>query len=453
MLWRERMYESVVRGARPLLHLVSPVNAKIARGLEGRRGAVSHLASWASSARDPSRPLIWFHAPSVGEGLMAQAIMGVVRERRPDVQLAFTYFSPSAERLAGRVGADVIGYLPWDTREDVGRALDALRPDVIAFVRTEIWPVLGWEALARGARVALVNAVLPPGSSRLRAGSRFLLGPSYARLHAVGAVSDADAGNFPLLGVVPDRVRVTGDARFDQVQARVAALVEAGGARPGSSAPAGPGGAARGVGLLDRLRDPGVTTLVAGSTWPADDARLLPAFAQARRSEPYRLITAPHEPDEAHLARLERSLDEAGLRHARLAAVEHGEAPLPEVVIVDRVGILADLYAVADVAYVGGGFHRAGLHSVVEPAALGVPVLFGPRHRNAREAAELEWAGGGSRVRSARELADALLRLARDPAGRREGGEAARAYVRSRAGGAEKNAALLLELLGAGRPE
>src|SRR5690606_3474186 len=335
------------------------MSPKRSQGVRGRRDAVAGLEAWAMESRDGSRPLVWVHAPSVGEGLMAQAIIGALRERRPEVQVAFTYFSPSAERIAPRVGADVAGYLPWDVRAEVARALDALRPAVLAFVRTEIWPVLGSEASRRGVRQVLVNAVLGPGSSRLRTGSRFLLGPAYRRLDAVGAVAQTDAARFPLLGVPPERVRVTGDARFDQVWARVQRLREA--------------GAVERLPLLRRLKDESVTTVVAGSTWPADEARLVPAFARARAAGRLRLIVAPH------LAGVGRARGAAGVTHARLGGVEAGDGPLREAVIVDRVGILADLYAIADVAYVGGGFGRDGLHSVVEPAALGVPVLFGPR--------------------------------------------------------------------------
>jgi len=433
MYTRELIYQAAVLGARPVLRLAAPFHAKLSRGVAGRRGAVAALEAWAASSRDRTRPLVWVHAPSVGEGLMAQAIIGAVRAARPEAQVAFTYFSPSAERIAGRVGADVAGYLPWDVAGETRRALAALAPDVIAFVRTEIWPVLAREAAARGVRLALVNAVLSEGSSRLRAGSRYLLGPAYARLDAVGAVADADARCFPLLGVAAGKVRVTGDARFDQVWARVAAL---GGERARVDRP-----------LLRRLSDPSVTTVVAGSTWPADEARLVPAFARAKATSPFRLIAAPHEPDEAHLRGLEAALDGAGLAHARLAEVEAGEGPLPEVVVVDRVGVLAELYAVADIAYVGGGFHSAGLHSVVEPAALGVPVLFGPRFGNAREADDLAWVGGGSVVRDTAEIADALIRLAGDRAAREAGGAAAVEFVRSRLGGAERNAALVVGLL------
>ncbi len=427
---REALYGAAVLGARGALALARPFHRKLARGLDGWRGAVEALEAWASRERDTGRPLVWVHAPSVGEALMAQAIVTAARECRPDLQVAFTHFSPSAERIAGRVGAHVHGYLPWDARGPMRRALAALRPSAVAFIRTEIWPVLAREAQAAGCRLALLNAVLAASSSRLRPAARFALRPAYGRLDVVGAVSDDDAARFPVLGVPRSRVRTTGDARFDQVWARVQAAGRGSGA----------------MALAERLRAERGFTLVAGSTWPPDERLLAPAFARLRSAGPARLIVAPHEPDDAHLTALERTLDHAGLGHVRLARVEAGDSPA-DVVVIDRVGVLADLYAAADAAYVGGGFHRAGLHSVVEPAALEVPVLFGPRHGNAREAAELAAAGGGWEVRDADTLAAALHRLAEDAGARAAAGAAALAYVRSRLGGARANAEALLELL------
>jgi len=431
---RELLYETTLRGARPLLRLAAPFHPKLARGLAGRSVAASRLVEWATEAREQHRPLVWVHAPSVGEGLMAQAIIGALRERYPDVQVVFTFFSPSAERIAPRVGADFAGYLPWDLTSESRRALAALRPDLIAFVRTEIWPVLAREAKRQGTRLALVNAVLAAGSSRLRGPARFLLGPGYRRLDLVGAVAKGDAERFASLGVPPERVQVTGDARFDQVWARIAAL---GGDTALIERP-----------LLRRLHDPNVETLVAGSTWPADEALLVPACARVLDKVPIRLIIAPHEPTPAHLAGLEARLKQAGLRHARLGEIESNDAPLPQVVVVDRVGVLAEIYAVARMAYVGGGFGNAGLHSVIEPAALGVPVLFGPRLGNSLEADDLARAGGGKIVSGEAALYAAIARYALRPVERVEASAAAKIFVRSRLGGAARNAELLLSLLG-----
>ena len=126
--------------------------------------------------------------------------------------------------------------------------------------------------------------------------------------------------------------------------------------------------------------------------------------------------------------------------------MEAGAAP-GRTVVVDRVGVLGDLYALADVAYVGGGWGTAGLHCVLEPAAFGVPVLFGPRHANAREAAELIEAGGAFELRPGEPAEGRIIPLVRDAARRRAAGDAARAYVQGNLGAAERGAAILERLL------
>ena len=436
---RERFYDVTMRLAQPLANVLAPLHPKGAMALRGRRASAASLAAWARASRDSSRPLVHVHAPSVGEALMAQAIVEEVRIQRPDAQIAFTFFSPSTERVAARVGADIHGYLPLDTSSDMRRLVALLKPAAVAFVRTEIWPMLGIEAANAGARVAFVNAVLGADSSRLTGPARYFLGPAYARLHAVGAVAADDAARFAELGVSPNRTFVTGDARFDQVWKRIQTL------DPHSA-------------LLDRVRGDASHVVVAGSTWEADEALLLEAFVSLR-THGVRLVIAPHEPTEPHIRGLESRIDAlgavgavgaVGARRVRLSALSGAEAgsagAAPEIIIVDSLGVLADLYAAADFAYVGGGFGDNGLHSVVEPAALGVPVVYGPRHGNAREAGELAGAGGGFIVSDAHALTAAFARLL-NATTRDLAGTAAESFVRSRLGGAEANAAIICGLM------
>lgn len=447
MPFGEALYEAVLAASRPLARLAALAGGDVRKGVRGRVETLGRFEDWAAAHRDASRPLVWFHAPSVGESLMAQAIISALREREPAVQVAFTHFSTSAERIVGRVGADVGGYMPWDTRGAVRRVLRALRPSAVAFVRTEIWPVAVREARRSGARVLLVNGVLSEGSSRLRWPTRPFLSSAYGRLDAVGAVAKEHGERFRRLGVPESRIRVTGDARFDQVLERIDArgLLAYRSALLNDEAP--PRLRSRLPAELRPIFAPLWTdrefTLVAGSTWAEDDAVVVPAIAALRdRSSSVRLIVAPHEPTEPHLEALERRLSEAGLSHARLGALLEGGSL--DAVVVDSVGILADLYALADAAYVGGGFGTAGLHSVAEPAGLGVPVLFGPAHGNAREAADLTAAGGGFVVEDTASLERALHRLAEDPGARRGAGSAAGAFVRSAGGAGVRNAALIL---------
>jgi 3-deoxy-D-manno-octulosonic-acid transferase len=197
--------------------------------------------------------------------------------------------------------------------------------------------------------------------------------------------------------------------------------------------------------LLAPLVD-GRPTLVAGSTWPADEAVLLPAWARiAARVRGARLILAPHEPTPAHLAPIERWAATTQLRVARLGAPAAAEA---DVIVVDRVGVLGDLYALADVAYVGGAFHAAGLHSVLEPAAFGAPVLFGPRHGGARDARLLLDADAALAVDDDGALERALARWLEATDERSAAGRAARDVVHAGLGAAERSYALVSELLG-----
>ncbi len=422
------VYGLFARTVASALRLASPFNAKLAHGVAARHDALARLEAWARTSRDAARPLVWLHAPSVGEALMAQAIAEALRAARPDTQLALTIFSPSAERMLARMPVDVAGYLPWDTPKGAVATVRALRPTVVAFVRTEVWPLMMAAAQRSGARAALVNAVLAPSSSRLRWPARALLDDVYARLDAVGAVSADHAARFHRLSVSAERVHVTGDARFDQVLRRVERIDRS-----------GP--------MLQRVRAAHAPVLVAGSTWPPDEDLLLDALTSLLHERRLRLVLAPHEPSAPALLRLERALDDARITRARLGDVERGAAPADVMaIVVDRVGVLADLYAAADIAWVGGGFGSAGLHSVVEPAALGVPVLFGPRHGNALEADELAAAGGGASVNRAAELKERVARWLGDEAGRAAAGRAALDYTRSRAGGAEANARLLAAL-------
>lgn len=424
----ERLFTLALHALRPALPLLARGEGKLARGVRGRRDVLRRMEEWATRERDPRRPLVWFHAPSVGEGLQARAVMEVFRRRHPEAQVAYTFFSPSAEALASRMPADFSGYLPLDLPGEVGRALDLLRPRVIAFSKTDVWPNLTREAACRGVRLALLSGTLPASSSRLRGPARALLAPAYARLDRVAAISPADAERFAALGVPAERRRVMGDAHFDRVLGRAAAVD-------------------RGAPLLRSLADPATPTLVAGSTWGADEERLLPALHRLRREGvAWRLLLVPHEPTPAHLAEAGARLDALGLRHLRLSAL-HGPWDGESVLLVDRVGILGDLYAVADLAYVGGGWGSAGLHSVLEPAAYAIPVLFGPRHANAREAGEMVARGGALSASTEGDLEARLRALLADPGARTSAGEAARAFVAEGLGAADRGAEVVAELL------
>ena len=420
-------YAAAGTAANAAARLAPPGDGKLRTSLRARAGVQSRFAAWAARGRDTARPLVWLHAPSVGEGLQARPVIALLRERRPDLQIAYTFFSPSAERFARSVGADFTDYLPFDTARNALHALEALRPSAIVFSKLDVWPVLAESAAARGIPLGLISATLAEGSGRRSGIASLLLGDAYRALDAVGAISADDAARLERLGVNGGHVAVTGDARYDEAWARA----EATDTKRELLAP------------LESDRP----TLVAGSTWPADEAPLLEAWHAVRERIPAaRLIIAPHEPVASHLDPIARWAANTALR---CAALSDSAAAIADVVIVDRVGVLGDLYALADVAYVGGGFHSAGLHSVVEPAAFGAPVIFGPRHDASRDAGLLISARAGSSAASAAEIGERLSTLLGDEAERRAAGDRARALVREGLGAADRSADLVISLLNA----
>lgn len=418
-------YRALAQLARGVAVVAPDSESKLLRTLRARRGIRDRYRAWGERARDRGRPLLWMHAPSVGEGLQARPVLELARQRRPDAQLAYTHFSPSAAQLAKSLDVDFRDYLPFDTPGDARVALDALSPTALVFAKLDVWPTLTREAKARGVRLGMVSATLARNSSRRSRAAGTLLRDAYAALELVGAIDPADADRLVELGVRPQVIVVTGDTRYDQTWLRAQ--------RVDRASP-----------MLERLRD-SRPTIVAGSTWAPDEAVLLPAFESLREGgSDARLIIAPHEPSGDHVARLLEWAKREKLVAVRLDDPNQAQA---DVVIVDRMGVLGEIYSVGDVAFVGGGFHAAGLHSVLEPAAFGMPVLFGPRFENSRDAGLLAQRGGGASVADVTEMARRLRTWTTDLSARREAGDYARALVRSGTGAAERSFELVNRLL------
>ena len=381
------------------------------------------LEAWATSHRNAKRPLAWFHAPSVGEGLQARAVMQAFRALRPDTQVIYTHYSPSAEDFAHGIGADWSGYLGYDRVADVRRMLDAAAPDLLVFTKLDLWPELATAAAARGTRVAMVAGTVSPQSGRLRWPARALAAPGYAALDAAAAVASDDADRLAMLGCPRDRILVTGDPRIDSV---LDVVEHATGAGPAA--------------------DP--ATLVAGSTWSDDVTIVLGALELVRDRHPEaRLIIAPHDPTSGHLQRVSAVARELGLAEpVRYSKLAPGETPT--ITVVDRVGVLARLYGRGGMAYVGGGWGTSGIHSVLEPAAWGIPVVIGPNDRGSRDAALLKSVGALTRLSepaTPRELATIWGAWLDQPMSAREAGRTARAVLEAERGAAMKSAEMLTD--------
>ena len=389
---------------------------KLRRSLMGRLRAPPQRAP-----RDPARPLVWFHVASAGELLQAEPLLRRFRER--GAQLAVTLSSASGlawlERLADWPELVWAGLLPIDFPRRIGRLLESLQPSVLVYLQADLWPGLVWGAARRGVPQVLVAARVG-GDANWR--GRFPLNhffrDLYGTMDTILAVSPAEQARIARIAPGHPRLEVGGDPGIETVLARLAEGPE-------------PVAGAR--------FPPGSPVLVAGSTWPADERHLLPVLREALERIPeFRAIIAPHELGEAHLRGLEEALPGAT---ARLSVVE-GAAPPPggapaRVILVDSVGRLASLYKLGTVAYVGGGF-GSGVHNVAEPAACGLPVLFGPRHGLSAMAQTLLERGAARAVGGERELREHLIPLLEEPGRRDEMGARARAAVEEFSGAADR---------------
>jgi 3-deoxy-D-manno-octulosonic-acid transferase len=372
---RLAVYNALLPAAALAARAAAPFNAKIAEGLKGREGFRARWKEKASSF-DRTGRLIWFHVSSVGEFEQAKPVMDLLaRNGQPPLDLALTFFSPSGMNYYERFDRSrripamrFVEYLPVDTPRNMRFCLDTLRPDMIVYVKFDIWPNLVIEAARRGIPQILVSGTLSPGSRRLSSLARSFHGELYSMLDAIAAISEEDAGRFRALGRGAVEIVAAGDTRFDQVCRRI----DASGAKiPGAIAAAGR------------------TWIVAGSTWPKDEEIVIPGFAALHAAHhDAGLIVVPHEPTRERLDAIRGSLEKARLPFKLLSSLKDAAGLDEPVVVADGVGYLAELYRAGAMAYVGGSF-TTGVHNVMEPAVLKLPVFFGPRIDNSFEAREL----------------------------------------------------------------
>jgi 3-deoxy-D-manno-octulosonic-acid transferase len=385
---------------------------------------------------------LWVHAVSFGEVRLAHAVIAALRAQL-GVPVLLTTTTGTGRALAERWhrerspgAADAVSAPPLDLPGPIGRFLDAARPRALVLIETELWPHLLRLAPARGVPVLVINGRLSArGFARLLR-VRSLFAPGVAAIHLVAAQSEEDAARFRTLGVPADRVRVTGNVKFDL-----------------------PVPEAAGDPVRRRLALSGdATVFVAGSTARAEAAPVARAFAALRAAVPGALLViAPRHPEDVAPARrlFERqgwrvrpwsALDEAGA--APDGGPDRTGAPAFDVVVIDTMGVLPAIYACATVAFVGGSLVTRGGQNLLEPAAAGVPVLFGPHVDTVRFAAEaLLASGGGFQVEDGDALAAETLRLTRDPAARAVAGARARDTVRRNRGALERTVALISDAI------
>jgi 3-deoxy-D-manno-octulosonic-acid transferase len=380
---------------------------------------------------------IWIHAVSVGEALTARAVAADLKARYPRLRLFLSTTTMAGQQVARRnlQDVDAVFYFPFDWTFIVRRTLAIVKPRAFIMVETEIWPNLLRECRARGVKTFLINGRISPRSySRYR-----LVRPLFRRVldhvDQFCMQSEASARRLIDLGADPKRVTVTGSLKFDSLPV------------PTPMAHGKPRER-----VLRFFRIPASRLVViAGSTLRGEEAAVLRAFAQVKiRSPKAMAILAPRHPE--RFDEVERLAREAGFSTVRRTNLAIDAEPRADVVVLDTLGELAQLYQLATVVFVGGSLVDSGGHNILEPAVFGKPVLFGPHMRNFREIADTFLANDAAvQVHSDRELADAMLKLLVDPIRRARLGAAARTLVETNRGAKEKTLTVIGDSLPSSR--
>lgn len=414
-----RLYTLLLYVALPLISLVV-----LARGLREREYWRGWSARFGFGAPRPGRG-IWVHAVSVGEVQAAAVLIAALHERAPALDVVLSCATPTGRARARALlpGVDV-RYAPYDLPGSVRRCLQRLRPRLLILIETELWPNLLREAQRAGTPTLIASARISARSAGIYRRLPGLLRAALAANVWVAAQSRADALRFLALGVPPQRVSVAGNIKFDR--AVPAELMR------------------RGAELRARYAA-GRPVWVAGSTHAGEERIVLEAHRQLRAREPHALlILAPRHPQRFDAAAA------AAAAHGLHAVRRTGEPPAGDyaVLLLDTLGELAEFYAAADIAFVGGSLVRVGGHNLLEPAAIGLPVLSGPQQYNSPDVARsLVEQGALTIVHDAAELAAALQKLLADAPARARQGAAGRSVIEANRGARERLVQLIDTLL------
>jgi len=384
--------------------------------------------------RDPLPSCIWLHGSSAGEVTVLRPLVATLERDHPGTPLVVSAFTATGLTTARKLYArHRVVPLPVDFSFVVARYLRTLNPRLLVVAESEFWPNLIGVAHAHGVPTALVNGKMSAKSFRVHARTR-LVSRVLASFAVLAVQTEEHAERLRALGVDRARLHVTGNMKYD--------LTQAGDGTSGKALRAALGYAESDV------------VIVGGSLHDGEDAALLDAYAAAReRVAGSALVIVPRYPADADV--VERRANDRGFDVTRKTAIDAGSAAAlgsRGVLVVDTVGELSRLYAVADLAFVGGSlFYRGankGGHNLMEPAILGVPVLFGPYNFSFKETVEdLLAADAGKLVRDADELRAVVVALVADRDARRALGARAQRVVEAGRGATARNYALLAELL------
>ncbi|GAB6011711.1 3-deoxy-D-manno-octulosonic acid transferase [Viscerimonas tarda] len=398
------MYNFVIALYALAVRVVSPFHKKARLMIKGHKQVADKL----KKEIDPTAKYVWIHAASLGEFEQGRPIIEQIKANYPQYKILLTFFSPSGYEVRKNYElADVVCYLPFDRKKYVKRFLNLTNPSLAIFIKYEFWYNYIQALYKRGIPVYMVSAIFRPNQLFFRWYGRGMR--RIFRFYKCICVQDENSKRL-LEKIGAANVAVCGDTRFDRVlrikeQAKDLPLVDA--------------FLNNGTGEKDK-------TLVAGSSWPKDEDIFISYFNNSN----IKLIIAPHEIHESHLAYIESQLKRPAIRYTQASPETIGNY---DCLILDTYGLLSAIYRYGDIAYIGGGF-GVGIHNVVEAAVYGIPVIFGPNFKKFREANQLIETGGGYSIKDFETFRGLMEEFLQYPEVLASAGNAAGNYVLNNAG-------------------
>lgn len=396
-----------------IFRLVAVFHSKARKMVLGQRKTFERLESLHAVPGE----YLWFHAASLGEFEQGRPLMEAIRKEYPDRKILLSFYSPSGYEVRhDYAGADVVCYLPFDLKRNVRRFLALLHPKAVFFIKYEFWPNYLKALHDREIPVFLISGIFRPTQVFFKPWGAFYrrLLRYFSFFFVQNPVSEELLRSIGL----GDKVLMTGDTRCDRVLQVAAGKKEI-------------------IGLSDFLPDKsGSPVLVAGSTWPPDEELIIPFFNEHPE---LKLIVAPHQVSESHLAYIESLLERPYVRYSQLNQTPDPQA---DCLLIDCYGLLSSVYGYGTMAYVGGGF-GVGIHNTLEAAVYRIPVVFGPNYRKFDEAKALLADGGAFSISDAEQLASRLNHWLLKPEDCRQAGCAAGEYVQRNSGSTERILAAL----------
>ncbi|MGB6267696.1 MAG: glycosyltransferase N-terminal domain-containing protein [Olleya sp.] len=377
------IYNIAIHLASWVLKLLSLFNNKLKLGVLGRTETFEKL----NKALTKADKTLWFHCASLGEYEQGLPVFTELKKAYPDHKIVLSFFSPSGYEIRKNAPfADVVVYLPLDTKGNARQFINLVNPELTVFVKYEIWPNYLNEIKTRGLKAILISAVFRKDQSFFKWYGSETKKALFAFDHIF---TQNEASKILLERIDYSNVTVSGDTRFDRVLNQL--------------------NIDNNLSFITGFKADGLCVVI-GSSWPEDEA-ILVDFINNYSGQPVKFIIAPHNIKSKQIEGLKASLKKKAVLFSEKDTVDLKHQ---DILILNTIGLLSKVYSYADIAYVGGAMGTTGLHNILEPAVFGVPIIIGNNYSKFPEAFEMITNKGVFTIKNKEELSTILNNLIED---------------------------------------